>query len=286
MVTRVLTEPGDTVLTEYPTYVGALQIFDYRQLKVASAEMDENGLLIDQVEEQIIKHKPKLIYTVSTFQNPTGISMSEERRIKLIELGRKYGIPIVDDSPYNELRFSGTNIPTLKALGGDDVIAIHTVAKILAPGLRLGWINARKEFIKVIEKIKQSDDLHAGTLNQHIFYDFAKRGLLDPHIEKIRQSYGAKKDLMLSEIEKQFPAGIKWTKPEGGLFLWVELQEHLSANELLEKALKENVAFVYGQPFYPGGLVTNCFRLNFATATHEKIVDGISRLGNLLKEFI
>lgn len=286
MVTRVLTEPGDTVLTENPTYVGALQIFDYRQIKVVSAEMDENGIITDQVEEQIIKHQPKLIYTVSTFQNPTGISMSEERRIKLIELGRKYGIPIVDDTPYNELRFTGQNIPTLKALGGDDVITIHTVAKILAPGLRLGWINASKEFINVIEKIKQSDDLHAGTLNQYICHDFCKRGLLEPHIEKIKEHYGAKRNLMLAEIEKQFPDGIKWTRPDGGLFLWVELPQHLSAKELLERALKKNVAFVYGQPFYPDGSVTNTFRLNFATATHERIVEGISRLGSLLNEVI
>ncbi len=286
MITRVFVEPGDTILTEYPTYVGALQIFHYHKARVVSAEMDEEGLITQEVEEKIIRHKPKFIYVVSTFQNPTGITMSENRRQALLELAEKYGVPIVDDDPYGDLRFTGEPVPTLKELGGDDVISLGTVSKILAPGLRIGWVNARKDLITILEKLKQADDLHAGTLNQYIFLDFIQRGLLEPHIKKIRADYGAKRETMLSEMEQSFPSGVSWTRPEGGLFLWVTLPRHISAQAVFDQAIAKNVAFVIGQPFYPDGKILNTFRINYATASKSDILEGIKRLSVILKEMV
>jgi len=286
MVTRVFIEPGDTILTEYPTYVGALQIFQYHKARVVCAEMDEEGLITEQVEEKIIKHNPKFIYVVSTFQNPTGITMSQPRRLALLELAEKYGIPIVDDDPYGDLRFVGEHVPTLKELGGDAVISMGTVSKILAPGLRIGWVNARKDLITILEKLKQADDLHAGTLNQYIFLDFIQRGLLEPHIKKIRADYGNKRETMLMEMERSFPAGVSWTRPEGGLFLWVTLPKHISAQDVFDKAIAKNVAFVIGQPFYPDGKTLNTFRINYATASKSDILEGIKRLAAILKEMV
>ncbi|MGH8016190.1 MAG: PLP-dependent aminotransferase family protein, partial [Candidatus Zixiibacteriota bacterium] len=286
MVTRVFIEPGDTILTEYPTYVGALQIFQYQKARIVWADMDEEGLITEQVEEKIIRHKPKFIYVVSTFQNPTGITMSENRRLALIEIAEKYGVPIVDDDPYGELRFTGKHVPTLKELGGDAVISLGTVSKILAPGLRIGWVNARQDLITILEKLKQADDLHAGTLNQYIFLDFIQRGLLEPHIEKIRANYGAKRETMLDAMERTFPAGVSWTRPEGGLFLWVTLPKHISAQDVFDKAIAKNVAFVIGQPFYPDGKTLNTFRINYATASKSDILVGIKRLSEILKETV
>lgn len=286
MVTRVFVEPGDTILTEYPTYVGALQIFQYHKANVVCADMDEQGLIIEQVEEKIIRYKPKMIYVVSTFQNPTGITMSESRRVALIELAEKYGVPLVDDNPYEELRFKGKHVPTLKSLGGDAVISMSTVSKILAPGLRIGWVNAKKELISILERIKQADDLHAGTLNQYIFLDFVQRGLLDPHIKRICADYGSKRELMLEEMERSFPKEVSWTRPEGGLFLWVTMPKHVSAQNIFDKAIARKVAFVIGQPFYPDGKTLNTFRINYATASKSDILEGIKRLGDILKESI
>ncbi|HEX2897008.1 MAG TPA: PLP-dependent aminotransferase family protein [candidate division Zixibacteria bacterium] len=286
MVTRVFIEPGDTILTEYPTYVGALQIFQYQKARVVCADMDEEGLIVEQVEEKIIKHKPKFIYVVSTFQNPTGITMTESRRLALLEVAEKYGVPIVDDDPYGDLRFKGEHVPTLKELGGDSVISLGTVSKILAPGLRIGWANARKDLITILEKLKQADDLHAGTLNQYIFLDFIQRGLLEPHIKKIRENYGAKRETMLAEMERHFPPGVTWTKPEGGLFLWVTMPKHINAQDVFDKAIAKDVAFVIGQPFYPDGKTLNTFRINYATASKSDILTGIKTLASILKEMV
>jgi len=286
IVTRAFVEPGDTILTEYPTYVGALQIFQYQKAKIVWAEMDDQGMIAEQVEEQVIRHKPKLIYVVSNFQNPTGITMSYERRLALIDIAERYGIPIVDDDPYGDLRFTGEDVPSLKSLGGDAVISIGTVSKILAPGLRIGWVNARKDLINILVKLKQADDLHAGTLNQYIFNDFLERNLLDPHIARIRAHYGDKRDLMLSEMKKNFPKTVSWTSPEGGLFLWVTLPEHLSAIDIFNQAVERKVAFVIGQPFYPDGKTLNTFRINYATASKSDILEGIKRLSEILKETV
>ncbi|MEW6412795.1 MAG: PLP-dependent aminotransferase family protein [Candidatus Zixiibacteriota bacterium] len=284
LVARAFVDRGDYIITEYPTYVGALQAFNYYQARYATVDMDNEGMIIEQAEEKIIKYKPKLIYTVSNFQNPTGITMSLERRKKLIDLAMRYNIPIVDDNPYGDIRFTGERVPTLKSLGGDQVIALRSFSKIVAPGLRLGWMNGAKAIMGHFEKVKQCTDLHTNTLCQYLIYEFIAAGKLEPHIKKIVADYRAKRDVMLKTMKETFPHGVRWTEPEGGLFLWVELPEHVSAKDLLPKAVEQKVAYVYGSPFFPDGGGQNTMRLNFSNATLEGIVEGITRLGKLLKE--
>lgn len=284
LMARVFIAPNDYILTEDPTYVGALQAFNYYQAKYATVEIDDEGMIMEDVENKIKKFHPKFIYTISNFQNPTGITMSLSRRIKLVELAAKYNIPIIDDNPYGDIRFSGERLPTLKSIGGDAVIALRTFSKTLAPGFRIGWINGPAEIINVFEKVKQCTDLHTSTFGQYMVCEFLSQGLLEPHIEVIKKDYLAKRNTMIDAIKENFPEGIKWTEPDGGLFLWVELPKHMSAKELLPKAVEMKVAYVYGSPFFPDGTGENTLRLNFSSASKENIVVGIKRLAQLFKE--
>ncbi len=284
IIARAFIDPEDFIITEYPTYVGAIQAFDFYQTRYASIDMDNDGLLVDQVEDYIKNYNAKLIYTVSNFQNPTGITMSLERRKALIDLARSYDIPIIDDNPYCEIRYVGEPIPTLKELGGDSVISLGTFSKICAPGLRIAWMNVANEALPMFEKVKQCTDLHTNTFAQYIINDFIRSGKLEGHIERLKEDYGAKRNLMLAEMEKHFPSEFNWTRPEGGLFLWTEMPESMSGSELLVKAIERKVAYVYGSPFYPDKKGDNTFRLNFSNASLENISEGIRRLGELFKE--
>jgi 2-aminoadipate transaminase len=284
LVARAFIDRGDYIITEYPTYVGALQAFNYYQARYAAVDMDSEGMIIEQAEEKILKYKPKLIYTVSNFQNPTGITMTERRRMALIELAARHNIPIVDDNPYGDIRFAGEPVPSLKLLGGDQVIALRSFSKIVAPGLRLGWMNGPKAIMGYFEKVKQCTDLHTNTLCQYIIHEYISSGMLEPHIGKIVKDYRAKRDTMVETMRETFPEGIKWTEPEGGLFLWVELPPSMSAKGLLPKAVELKVAYVYGEPFFPDGTGQNTLRLNFSNATPDNIKVGIERLAHLFKE--
>ncbi len=281
---RAFIDRGDYIITENPTYVGALQAFNFYQARYATVDTDEDGMMVDQVEDAIKKYNPKLIYSVSTFQNPTGITMSEERRHALVEIAVKYDIPLIDDNPYSDIRFAGTPVPSLKAIGGDAVISLGTFSKTLAPGLRIAWVNAPKMIGSIFEKVKQCTDLHTNTFTQYMVYAFLSAGKLDAHIKRLVKNYGDKRNLMLKEMELHFPDGMTWTKPEGGLFLWVELPKKMSSSKLFEKAIEQKVAYVYGKPFYPHGENDNAFRLNFSNATHETISEGIKRLANVIKD--
>lgn len=284
LVARAFIDRGDYILTEYPTYVGALQAFNYYQARYVCVDMDNEGMIIDQVEEKLVKYKPKFIYTVSNFQNPTGITMSVPRRKALIDLAMKYNVPIIDDNPYSDVHFAGERLPTLKSLGGDAVIAIRTFSKILAPGLRIGWLNGPANIMNYLENVKQCTDLHTNTLCQYIIYEYVMSGRLEPHISKLCADYKVKRDLMIKTIRETFPDGIKWTEPDGGLFLWIELPKHMSAKDLLPKAIELKVAYVHGQPFHPDKQGLNTLRLNFSNSTHENIVEGIKRLARLFRE--
>ena len=284
LLARAFIDPGDYVLTENPTYVGALQAFNYYQARYVTIDMDEKGMMIDRVEDRIKQYNPKLIYTVSNFQNPTGITMSEDRRIRLCELAAAYNIPIVDDNPYGDVRFSGRTMPTLKSFGGDEVIALRTFSKTLAPGLRIAWMNGPRWIIDQFEKVKQCADLHTSTFGQYLVYEFLRQGMLEPHIEKVIVDYRKKRDIMLQAMEDEFPDGVTWTHPDGGLFLWVTLPKGISTKELFPKAVEQKVAYVPGQPFYPHGENQNSLRLNFSTMSGELIVEGIRRLGKLFGE--
>jgi 2-aminoadipate transaminase len=284
VIGRTFLEPGDYILTENPTYVGALQAFNCFQARYAPVEMDREGMLMDQVADVIEQHKPKLVYTITNFQNPTGITTSLKRREQLVDICSNYNIPIVDDNPYGQIRFDGEDVRDIKAIGGDQVISLSTFSKTLAPGLRIGWMNGPEDMIAVFERVKQCTDLHTSTFSQYLCSEFIRQGRLDRQIARIKPDYRRKRDTMLQAMRDVFPEGIKWTEPEGGLFLWVELPKHMSAKDLLPKAIELKVAYVYGQPFFPHGEGENTLRLNFSNATLEGIVEGIKRLGKLFAE--
>jgi 2-aminoadipate transaminase len=284
LVGRAFIDPGDYVICETPTYVGALQAFNFYQARYATVGMDEDGMIVDEVEDAVRKYNPKFIYVVPNFQNPSGITLSLKRRLELIEISRRYNIPIVDDNPYGDLRFAGEPVESMCSLGGEMVISLSTFSKIVAPGLRTAWMVARTDMMPVFEKVKQCGDLHTGTYVQMVLVEYLKMGKLDGHIEKIRQVYGNRRDLMIKSIEEYFPPEVEFTRPEGGLFLWVTLPEGVSGKEMLPKAIAAKVAYVYGSPFFPNGGGENTMRLNFSNAGDAEIVEGIKRLGKIIKE--
>jgi len=284
LVGRLFVEPGSVVITEIPTYLGAIQAFNFYGAKYVSVPMDENGVLIDQLEDKVKESKPRIIYIVPNFQNPSGITLSEERRHKLVEIAKRYEVPIIEDNPYGELRYAGKEVASIQSIGGDHVIQLQTFSKIISPGLRIGWISASKEIMALFERVKQSTDLHTNTFCQYVIAEFAKDGSLDRHIEELKVAYSERRQVMLDAMEQHFPEEVNWTKPEGGLFLWVELPRGMNSAELLDKAIEKKVAYVPGSPFYAQTKGENTMRLNFSNASPEKIVEGIRRLGQVIKE--
>lgn len=284
LIARAFIDPGDYVMVENPTYVGALQAFNYYQARYVTIDMDGEGMIVEQVEERLRKYRPKLIYTVTNFQNPTGITMSQERRRALVDLAIEHNVPIIDDNPYGEIRFAGERIPTIKSYGGDEVIALRSFSKVTVPGLRIGWMNGPKPIMKQFEKVKQCTDLHTSTFSQYLLYEFVRHGLLEPHIERIKADYLTKCKTMLKALEENFPSEVTWTRPEGGLFLWLVLPRHMNTRVLFDKAIQVKVAYVPGSPFFANGGGDNTLRLNFSNATLEGIVEGCRRLGKLFKE--
>lgn len=283
LVGKVFLEPGDTVVVENPSYVAALQAFSAYEATPIPVESDDEGMRIDQVEEAL-SHHPKLIYVVSEFSNPKGTTLSMERRRLLVDLSHKYGVPILDDNPYGELRYGGVAPEPLAALDRDGlVIHIGTFSKTLSPGMRLGWLIASEGIFKEAVTAKQAADLHTSTVEQRaaarLLRDFDYEG----HIGLLRKVYGERCNTMREAIEDHFPAGTRWTKPNGGLFLWVELPETLSAEEMFQDALRERVAFVPGTSFFTGEPRTNFMRLNFSNQKPEMIKEGIQRIAGILK---
>jgi len=284
LIGRAFIDPGDYIICEAPTYVGALQAFNFYQARYATVGMDEKGMKVDEVEDAIKKYKPKFIYVVPNFQNPSGISLSLKRRLQLIEIANRYDVPIIDDNPYGDLRFSGEPVDSLCTLGGDTVIGLSTFSKIVSPGLRIAWMISRQEMMPIFEKVKQCGDLHTSTYSQFVLLEYMRMNKIDDHIEKIKMTYGARRDLMIKSIEEYFPPEVKFTRPEGGLFLWVTLPNGMSGKELLPKAIEAKVAYVYGSPFFPNGGGEDTLRLNYSNASEEQIVEGIKRLGKIIRE--
>jgi 2-aminoadipate transaminase len=283
VIGRVFIEPGSVVLTEEPTYLGAIQAFSFYQAQFVSVKTDSFGVIPGDLEYKIREFKPVFIYLVPDFQNPSGITMSTERRKAVIELAKKFDVPIIDDNPYGELRYTGDPVPSLKVLGGQHVIELGTFSKIISPGLRIGWIAADKEFIGFCERMKQACDLHSATFPQYVIYEFSKDGALENHIEVIKKAYGRRRDIMIDALRKEFNDGTTWTEPEGGLFLWVKLPDGLSASGLLPAALKNGLAYVPGKYFYSQVPDDSTLRINFCNATEENIIEGIRRLAAVVK---
>jgi 2-aminoadipate transaminase len=286
---KILIDPGDRILVESPTYLAAIQAWNAYGAEFITVPMDSDGMNTDYLEEAL-RAGPKFIYVLPNFQNPTGETLSLERRRKLIALADQYGVPIVEDDPYGQLRYEGDHLPSIVVLDSqfrDDttpcyrgnVIYLSTFSKTLAPGLRLGWVVAPPEVISKLVQAKQGADLHTATFNQLVAFEVARGGFLDRHIHTIRDVYGRRRNLMMTAMEREFPSEVSWTHPQGGLFIWGTLPTYMDAKDLLKTCLERKVAFVPGEPFHPTGGGKNTMRINFSNATHDEIELGIRRLG-------
>lgn len=284
---KIFLNKDDVVICESPSYLGAVNAFKAYEPKFVEVPCDEQGMLMDKLEEALIANPDaKFIYIIPDFQNPTGRTLPIERRKIIAELASKYKIPVVEDGPYSELIFEGTVYPSIKSFDKEGwVIYLGTYSKTFSPGIRIGWIYANPEILNKYIIIKQGADLQCSSLDQRAVALFMKKNSLDEHIEKIIKVYRGRRDLMLESMAKYFPAGVKVTKPAGGLFAWVELKEGLDSAVIMQECLKENVAYVPGASFFPNGSHHNFFRMNFSCMNEEKIVEGIKRLGKVLDKF-
>ncbi|UCH60270.1 MAG: PLP-dependent aminotransferase family protein [Anaerolineales bacterium] len=291
---KIFINRGDRILVESPTYLGALQAWNAYGAEYITVPMDKQGMNTAALEEAL-RSGPKFIYVLPNFQNPTGVTLALERRHKLVELADRYGVPIIEDDPYGQLRYEGDHLPSVVVLDDHfrnnsehcyhgNVIYLSTFSKTLAPGVRLGWVIAPPEVIRKLVQAKQGTDLHTATFNQLVAHEVSRAGFLDEHIKTIRQVYSERRDVMLGAMDRYFPPEVDWTHPEGGLFLWGTLPEYLDAADVLKLAVKQKVAFVPGEPFHPDSSGYNTMRINFSNATPEKIQEGIRRLGYVLQE--
>ena len=292
IVSKAFVDPGDAVIVAKPTYLGALQAFETYGADMIGVESDDCGIIAESLEEKLEDLKKagrqcKFIYIVPDFQNPTGTTIPEERRVKILELAKKYGTIILEDSPYRKVRFKGEHQKTFYALdkGEGNVITMFTFSKTLAPGLRLGYIIGDKELIRKFVILKQALDLCTSPACQAIAEEYLKRGNIEKHIAEMAKLYGKKRDVMIAALRKYMPKGVSWTEPEGGLFLWVVMPENIDSEKMLETAIKNNVAYVMGSAFYPDGSGKNTMRLNFSYSSFEEIDEGIKRLAKAITEY-
>lgn len=297
LIGKVFIDPGDSVLVESPTYLAALQAWRVYGAEFTPIAADGDGMCLDSLETSLEGRSAKFLYSQPTFQNPTGVTLPLERREAIVALATKHDIPIVEDDPYGKLRFEGERLPSLIALAAERTTAAHqvsarnkagsvlymgTCSKVLAPGLRVGWIVAEVEVIARLTLAKQSTDLHTASLNQMLVHELWHTGMLERHTPTIVNMYRERRNAMLAALSEHFPPEAQWTEPQGGMFLWVTLPAELDATELLNDALAERVAFVPGEAFHADGAGRNTLRLNFSNASPDRIHEGIARLGRVL----
>ncbi|OQX89744.1 MAG: hypothetical protein B6D65_01645 [candidate division Zixibacteria bacterium 4484_93] len=284
LVGRIFIDEGETVVTAEPTYLGAIQAFNAFNPRYITLPSDDDGMTVDGLEELVEKNRPRFIYLVPTFQNPDGRTLPLSRRKKIVEIAKKYSVPIIEDDPYSYLFYEGTVPPPIKSIYPDGTILLGTFSKLLAPGLRIAWTVAPCEAYEKLVKQKQGADLHTNTFAQYVVYEYLAAGHLKQHIEDVKKLYSRRMKIMLECIERYFPEEVSWTKPTGGLFLWVVLPEKVNATELLPKAVENNVAYIPGSAFYPNGGGHNTIRMNFSKPTESEIEIGIKKLGEVFKE--
>jgi len=287
LIGKVFLNPGDTVLTDGPTYLGALQAWQAYEARFVTVPLDEDGTRVDLVED-ILKREPvKFIYCLPNFHNPAGVTLSLERRRKLVDLAARYGVFLVEDDPYGELRFEGEDIIPLVVMHKENTVYLSTFSKTLAPGIRMGWISAPAKVIGRLVQAKQGADLHTSTFVQMVVNDICQRGFLRQHVRHIRQTYKERCGVMLKAMEEHFPPQVHWTRPQGGLFLWVILPQGADCMELMQAAREQKVAFIPGTAFYPEPQDgRNALRLTFSNSSPEMIEEGIKRLGLALKRHL
>lgn len=284
LIAKVLLDKGDGVIVEKPTYLAAIQAFSLNQPVFYPVELTEEGLDPDQLEEALA-HNVKFIYTIPDFQNPTGLTYSAENRRQICEILKNRDIVLIEDDPYGELRFDGEHLPYIGAGKLPNSILLGTFSKIVTPGMRTGFmISENTELLRYLSIAKEASDLHTSIFSQYLIWDYLTHNDLDVHIAKIKDLYQRQAQAMMNAMDKYFPSSVKYTKPHGGMFLWVTLPEGIKAMDLFPKALEKKVAFVPGDPFYIQADNVNTMRLNYTNADCETIDEGIRRLGELLKE--
>lgn len=284
LVARIFLDPGDTLIVENPSYVAALQVFKSYEAEMIAVDSDDEGVRVEEVEEAIRESNPKFIYVIPDFQNPTGLSFSLERRKRLVEIACRYRVPIIEDDPYGELRYQGERLPSLASLDTEGVVIhLSTFSKTISPGMRIGWAIASEAIIQALIIAKQASDLHTSTIEQRAAARLLEDFDYDAHLANLCRVYGERCAAMQASLEAHFPTEARWTRPDGGLFLWVELPEGVSGEELLEDSLKEKVAFVPGAAFFARDARSNFIRLNFSNRQPDMIAEGIRRISNALK---
>lgn len=284
LLCAALIDKGDSIIVEDPTFLGNMQCMRLYQANLVPVSSDEDGMRTDELEEKIKKHHPKLIYIIPTFQNPTGRTLSLERRKKVAELAEKYGVLVAEDDPYHDLRYAGEGLPTIKSFDQSGWVAfMGSFSKIISPGMRVGFLAAEKKLLRKCVIVKQSSDLHTALLTQAMCREYIERGLLKSHIKAICESYREQMNAMLSALSKAI-AFTSYTKPEGGLFLFASLKEGMDALKLLPKVVEKGVAYVPGTHFYTEGGHENTLRLNFSNAAPETITRGMALLEEALTE--
>ena len=290
LVALCFLDPGDTYLTTVPAYLGAIQAFQAYEAKCESIPMNEDGIDTDSLRRNLKRlHRtgiiPKFIYTVPTFQNPSGETMSPSHRKELLDIASEYDFLIIEDDPYGELIFEGDSIQPIKSYDTKGrVVYISTFSKILAPGFRLGWIIASKVILDRFIQGKQAADLCTNVFSQYVAYEYIKGGYLNKHVERIKELYKGKRNLMLKALKEYFPSKVKWTVPKGGMFIWITLPKSIDTSLMFQKAIAKKVAYVVGEAFFPEGGDYNSMRLNFSYSEDEQIKEGIKRLAEVIKD--
>jgi len=277
---KVLIDDGSKVLVETPSYLGALQAFSLYGPEFVSVPTDDSGLLPEAVAD--IGQGARLLYALPNFQNPTGRTLSVERRVALVETCARLGLPLIEDDPYGALSYRGEPLPKMLTMNPDGMIYMGSFSKVLTPGIRLGYVVAPVPLVRKLEQAKQAADLHTAQLTQMVVHEAIKDGFLGQHIPTIRKLYSDQCQAMLAALTEFFPAAATWTRPEGGMFIWVTLPKHIDSMKLLDEAIAQNVAFVPGAPFYANSPEHNTLRLSFVTVSPEKIREGVEKLGKLI----
>jgi 2-aminoadipate transaminase len=287
LTARTFLNEGDVVLCEQPTYLAAINVFKSCKADVRSVPTDDSGIIMDSLEKALKETaNVKLIYVITDYQNPTGVSWSRERRVKLAEMAEKFNVVVLEDDPYIELRYEGEFIPPVKAFDKTGhVIFAGSFSKMLSPGIRMGWATGDPEIIAKMVLAKQSADLQCNTLIQMVVSEYLNLFNIDQHISEIKKLYRKRRDVMLATMDEVFPKDITYTRPNGGMFLWVTLPERMLAAKLLKIAIESNVAFVCGNDFYTDGSGSNKIRLSFSNMTEEKIIEGIKRMAKAIKSY-
>lgn len=287
LIARTFIDPGDLIVIEAPTYVGALTAFRPASPRALAVPLDDEGMRIDILEKELRKPEnatPKFIYVVPNFHNPAGVTMSEERRVRLVEVARDRDLLIVEDNPYGMLRYEGDPLSPLAILAPERVLYVGTLSKVVFPGIRVGWAHGPMSIIEKLITLKQSADLCSSNLNQMFASSYLERGYWKGGLEVLNPIYASRRDTMLRALEKHFPPGCRWTRPGGGLFIWVTLPGYVDAAKMLPLAIEQKVTYVPGTAFYADGAGKNQMRLNFSFPPEERITEGISRIGKTLKK--